>query len=211
MGHSMITDGIIFDMDGTLWDSRKEVCIAWNTVFTKYGLERRIDEAELTGYMGLPMDEIAKRIFPDKPYEDICEMFDECMSYENEYLKAHGAILYPQLLEVLEQLAVSHRLYVVSNCQSGYIEAFFEAHNAGRYFTDILCFGDTGRLKDANIAEIVKRNSIQNPVYVGDTSGDYDAAKKAGVPFIYAEYGFGQVDSSVVKINCIKELLEVIE
>ena len=38
----------------------------------------------------------------------------------------------------------------------------------------------------------MERNGLKNSVYVGDTNGDSTAAKKAGIPFIYAKYGFGE-------------------
>ncbi|MBP5792253.1 MAG: HAD family hydrolase, partial [Spirochaetaceae bacterium] len=57
------------------------------------------------------------------------------------------------------------------------------------------CNGDTGLLKDENIKLIVKRNGLKSPVYVGDTQGDADACAKAGVPIVYASYGFGKVKS----------------
>lgn len=42
----------------------------------------------------------------------------------------------------------------------------------------------------------MERNHLQDVVYVGDTSGDFDACQKADVPFIYASYGFGDIGST---------------
>ena len=52
---------------------------------------------------------------------------------------------------------------------------------------------------------------MKNPVYVGDTQGDADAAKAANVPFIYAKYGFGDVEEFEDKIESFEELLNIIK
>jgi phosphoglycolate phosphatase len=52
---------------------------------------------------------------------------------------------------------------------------------------------------------------LQSPVYVGDTTGDRDSAAKAGVPFIYANYGFGKVDDGMIAtIGAFRELRELL-
>lgn len=70
----------------------------------------------------------------------------------------------------------------------------------------------TGLNKDENIKLIVKRNNLKNPVYVGDTQGDFLACKNANVPFIFAAYGFGSVEAQncVAVINKPAELLEIL-
>ena len=50
---------------------------------------------------------------------------------------------------------------------------------------------------------------MKNPIYVGDTSGDMEGAKIAGIPFVYASYGFGDVESFDYKIDDISELLDL--
>ena len=49
-------------------------------------------------------------------------------------------------------------------------------------------------------------------MYVGDTAGDAKSAKDAGIDFIYAEYGFGEVsdDRYVAKIENFTELAEIL-
>ena len=58
---------------------------------------------------------------------------------------------------------------------------------------------------------IVDRNQFKNPVYVGDTMGDFEAAKKNEIPFIYAEYGFGKVDSALYSINHFQQIQDTLE
>ena len=50
-------DGIIFDLDGTMWDTRKPICEAWNIILSRHEEIHRapIVEADLNDCMGLPM------------------------------------------------------------------------------------------------------------------------------------------------------------
>ena len=58
----------------------------------------------------------------------------------------------------------------------------------------------------------MERNCLKNPVYVGDTQGDYEACQKAGVPFIFAEYGFGATKDNNYygKISSFMELKKLV-
>lgn len=97
-------DGIIFDMDGTIWDSRETIVKAWNDELKAQGIDRVITVSELTGYMGLTMDAIAEGIFPDKKYSETKHIFDKMYERENEYLRKKGAILYPDVISTLKEL-----------------------------------------------------------------------------------------------------------
>ena len=76
---------------------------------------------------------------------------------------------------------------------------------------DFLCFGDTGREKSYNIRHLTDRNQLDQAVYVGDTQGDYNSTKAAGLPFIHARYGFGTVEGEVPFINGLEELPKMVE
>ena len=204
----MIADGILFDLDGTLWDSVDEVILTWNRVFMRHpGLRKPIDRAEQESLMGLQMDEIAAKLFPNETRIRQAALMDECVQEENSYLLAHGATLYPAVKETLRQLHLTYRLFIVSNCQSGYIEAFLAAHQLQDLFDGFLCFGDTGCSKGENIRSIIKKHDLKAPVYVGDTQGDLDSATYAGVRFIYASYGFGSVARYDDQISDLPDLL----
>lgn len=206
----MTADAIIFDLDGTLWDSTPEILKTWQlTLDCHPGLRDPITADELQGLMGLPMTEIAKRLFPMESPAGQMALMEECCQVENEYLKKHGATLYPELVETLTALKKKYKLCIVSNAQSGYIEAFLTAHRLWDLFDDHLSFGDTRKSKGENNREVIRRNGFQNPVYVGDTQGDLQSAMDAGIPFIFCEYGFGSVDHYDAKITNFSELLDL--
>ncbi len=204
--------GIIFDMDGTLWDSAKAVAESWTEVVAReYTPERVITEDEIKRVMGLTMDKLAAQIFPELSESRRLQLLDVCGREENEYLRTHGAIVYPKVEETFQRLKEKYHLYIVSNCQSGYIEAFLEYYGYGRYIEDIECYGNNGLVKGDNIRKVVERNYLTKAVYVGDIQGDYDASMQAGVEFIHAGYGFGTVDANVPEITAFEELPKVVE
>ena len=211
-GQEMEKSGIIFDMDGTLWDSAKAVAESWTEVVAReYTPERVITEDEIKRVMGLTMDKLAAQIFPELPEERRLQLLDVCGREENEYLRTHGAIVYPKVEETFQKLREKYHLYIVSNCQSGYIEAFLEYYGYGKYIEDIECYGNNGLVKGDNIRKVVERNYLTKAVYVGDIQGDYDASMQAGVEFIHAGYGFGTVDANVPEITAFEELPKVVE
>lgn len=206
----MKVDGILFDLDGTLWDAVEGILLTWNRVITKNGQFRPpITRTELEGLMGLPMDEIARRLFPDQPGRVQTALMDQCAQEENEYLAQHGGILYPGVSETLKQLSASHKLCIVSNCQRGYIEAFLQAHGLELYFTDHLSFGETGLTKGENNRIVIRRNGFENPIYVGDTAGDRQSALDAEIPFVFCRYGFGSVSDYDWAISGFSELISL--
>lgn len=68
-----------------------------------------------------------------------------------------------------------------------------------------------GKYKAENIELLVRRNRLASPVYVGDTQGDADASREAGVPFIFAAYGFGNADSCAARADSFSQLPDVLE
>ncbi|TMU87291.1 HAD family hydrolase [Bacillus sp. BHET2] len=201
-------DSIIFDLDGTLWDPVESVLEAWNKATSensklKVGLTRE----HLEGTMGLQMKEIGKKLFPELSEEEREKLLIELSKHEIPHLTNHGGQLYSNVEEVLLQLAKKYKLFIVSNCQEGYIEAFYEYHGLDHYFIDYENPGRTGLSKGENIKLIIERNHLKEPVYIGDTEGDRLAAKEAGIPFVYARYGFGEVDEYGQVIKSFDELL----
>lgn len=204
-------DGILFDLDGTLWDATAPICASWNDLIARHAVPRPpVRQAECRGYMGLLLDEIARRLFPMLEEETRQALMSEHVAQFDRFLHAGGAVAYPGAEEVLSALARRSRLFVVSNCQDGYIQDFYALCGLGGYFTDLECAGRTGLAKGDNIALVVRRHGLRAPVYVGDTQMDCDAAGAAGVPFVHAAYGFGRVEAAVPAVQSLGGLPEVL-
>ena len=199
--------GIIFDMDGTLWDPSENVAISWTEKVRELGYDfPDITQQDVMGVMGLTMDRIADKLFGSLPLEERRELLDRCCDNEEQYLLRHGGVLYPDLEKTLIRLKKKYHLYIVSNCQSGYIETFLEHCGFGEYFDDIECYGNNLKGKGDNIALIVSRNGLDKAWYVGDIQGDYDSTMEAGIDFIHAAYGFGTIDHPVPELERFSDL-----
>lgn len=205
-----MTYSIIFDIDGTLWDSTGVVEKAWNEAVRKAGItNKQITADELKSLFGKPMGEIIEALFPDESEEKRAELGPLCFEYEHAYLKKEPGVVYDGFEEMLWALSEDYRLFIVSNCQAGYIETVLGATGFGGYFEDYTCPGDTGLLKAENIRLIMERNGVEAAIYVGDTQMDADACRKAGVPIVYAAYGFGTVAEPDYVIQSPLELIDV--
>ena len=202
-------DCLIFDIDGTLWDSRALVAEGYNLQLHKEGLDHLFVDAEtLKPLFGKVMTEIADAIFPNIPLPERYELMDRCMETENRYLFENECrIGYPKVKETMAELAKTHRLFIVSNAQCGYPELCIEKLGLADYIEGHMCFGDTGKPKGQTILALMARHGIQNAAYIGDTQGDYEATLDAGIPFIFAAYGFGDPAGFDAKIGSIEDLL----
>ena len=189
----MAFDGIILDVDGTLWDSTPVVAAAWNRVAQSYGADVRVDAERLSGLFGKTMDEIARELMPDMDDDTRNDIMNRSIEAENEDLsKDEADLTYDGVIETLFTLHdMGAKLAIVSNCQKGYIELFMEKCGVKELICDTECYGNTLLGKADNIRSVVERNGFKNPVYVGDTAGDAVASKEAGVAFAWAAYGFG--------------------
>ena len=209
----MKLEAILFDLDGTMWDALDGICMTWNEVVANHPEYRKepISAEELSGCLGLAMTEIAERLFPAVAPAQQQQLMDECCALENAYLSEHGGKLYPKLEDTLMELKKNYKLFVVSNCQQGYIESFIKAHKLSQYFDDIECWGNNKLPKGENNKLIMERNHVTRAVYVGDTLGDEESARVAGIPFIYAAYGFGEAKAPDYVIEEFAQLPQVME
>ena len=187
---------IMFDLDGTLWDSAQAVAESWNEVFRKEDPALPLLTAEdIHRVMGLTMKEISEALQLRMKQEIRKQVFDDCCLHEVKYLYSHPGQLYPRLREILEELrGMGYELAIVSNCQRGYVEAFLHSSGMGDLFLDYEEWERTGLTKGENIRLVMERNGYRKAVYVGDTRKDQEAAQAAGIPFVHASYGFGEAD-----------------
>ncbi len=188
-------DSILFDLDGTLWDATPAMERVWADFFLRRPeLDRPpVTLAEIRGNMGLLLEDIGRRMFPGLTPEESLSVLKDFNADDEVYLARHGGQLYPGTEQTMEVLREKYKLFVVSNCQDGYIQCFYSGNGLGGFFTDWECAGRTGLPKSENIKLMVARHSLTNPVYIGDTMLDYTSARDAQVPFLHAAYGFGTV------------------
>ena len=197
---------ILFDLDGTLWDTTTEIEEVWNKIALEYGFN--VCKEKIRNIMGFTKKEIIEYLFKgDNKVGN--EFIKKCQNEENIYLKERGGHIYKNTIETIKTLSIKYDLYIVSNCQKGYIESFLDYYSLQQFFKDFECSGKTGMSKYENINLILKRNNISKAIYIGDTQKDYEASVKNDLPFVWAEYGFGKCDKYYKKIKDISELINI--
>ena len=205
----MTYESLIFDIDGTLWDSRELVAQGYNIQLRAEGLEKYcVTAQDLKPLFGRVMTEIADALFPFLPEGERYGLMERCMATENQFLHDNPChIGYPKVAQTIHALSKKHRLFIVSNSQRGYPDLCIEKLGLDEDIRGHLCFGDTGTSKGKTIRALMERYHIENCAYVGDTQGDYEATLEAGIPFIWAAYGFGTPAGFDARIDAFSDLL----
>ncbi|MDO4459101.1 MAG: HAD family hydrolase [Clostridia bacterium] len=204
-------DAVMFDLDGTLWDSGDAAYESWIEALKKEPDVTHLPTIDdFHGIMGLTPDNIMLKLYPDLDYDRRTELFDTLQVAENIVLAEKGGIHYEGMPEALKELSENCKVSIISNCGKGYIEAYLASMGTADYISDIECAGNTGLPKADNIKLVVERNAYKNPVYVGDTIWDKESADAAGVPFIFCSYGFGDVPEAKYVVNTPAELPKLI-
>ena len=199
-------DAIIFDVDGTLWDPVKAITDSWNYTIENSPYSYHIEYEDLKNMLGKPLPAFFEKFFPDLPEEEKFAFGTRCTLEENEYIKTHPGEYFPGVLETLRAMAKKVPLYIVSNCQSGYIEALIEVSGIADIISGHSCHGDTLLPKSGTIRKLMADHGLEDVVYVGDTRGDYEACLEADVPFIHAHYGFGDVPEAERQLYAFTDL-----
>ena len=202
-------ESLIFDIDGTLWDSREKVAEGYNIQLKEEGLAHLCVTADdLLPLFGKVMTDIADAILATIPAPDRYPIMERCMETENKYLAQQPCDFgYPGVRETIAELSKHHRLFIVSNAQCGYPELCIEKLGLEPYIQGHMCFGDTGASKGITIRKLMERHGITDAAYIGDTQGDYEATLEAGIPFIWCAFGFGTPDGYAAKVDKFEDLL----
>lgn len=189
---------LIFDLDGTLWDSTKVVAEAWSECGKKYfGPDFSISQSAVKAQMGLMMEDIAKNIASSTPNLEKGKAWaEEAFDFEIEYLSSHPGDLFPKEEETLLELKrMGYTLLIMSNCQKGYIEDYLASLSHPEIFSGHLCYGDTHLPKNGSIRKLLNDFGIKKACYIGDTGSDEIQTRLAGLTFIHAGYGFGKAEN----------------
>ena len=203
-------DSLIFDMDGTLWDNVNYYVTAWNNGLGKTGHSERVTRADLLGQMGKEIGQMMNAIVPESTEQKRTELMYAVFDAYDE-LVASGNLqptIFPDVLTGLEKLKEKYKLFLLSNCEEGGLVKFMKYTGTEEIFTDYQEYGQNFLPKSKNIKLLIERNNLKSTIYIGDTLSDGRETRKAGIPFGFVSYGFGNTDDYDVKFDSFGELVE---
>jgi len=202
---------IIFDLDGTLWETTDITYESANEIMRKHNINHEITKEVIAKSMGCSSQETAKNYMPNLDENTRMDLFEEMNILNSKKLLNKGGNLYTNLEEVLDRLKKKYKLAIVSNCGANYIESFLETSKLEKYFDDFIAASKLKISKGEAIKKVMERNNIKNAIYVGDTLKDYEATKIANIEFIHAKYGFERELNFKYSIDDIIELPGILE
>ena len=204
---------LIFDIDGTLWDTRAISVRGYNKAMDEFGRPDLYVTAEyLATLFGRTGPEIADIVFADFPPEKRMDLFNRVLELED--IELHNDPCqedFPGVRDTLRALYGQYRLFVVSNCDCGYPELMMDKLGLADIFEGHMCHGDTHLPKGDTILALMERHGIEDAVYIGDTQGDLVASRKADIPFIYCSYGFGTPTEWDARLDNFSQLPDVLK
>ncbi len=202
---------IIFDLDGTLWDTRDATYEAASIVGKRHPEMKKITKARIESVMGLKLPDAAKKYMPYLDLNTAIDYTNEIIAETINIIKIKGAKLYDGVEDVIKELSKDHKLGIVTNNNDNYVKSFLKTSKLSKYFIDYIGTASYGITKGEAIKQLAKRNHKMHSFYVGDIKKDKIATSEAGMIFIHAKYGFEPEIVSRYHINDIKELTELIK
>ena len=218
MGKLTKPEAMLFDLDGTLFQSESILIPAYDKTFAtlrEMGLhEGDVPPVErMLACLGMLLDAIWDRIWPGMPEETKRVADSLLMHYQLEALQTGLGKLYPGVLETLRAChEAGVKLFVASNGQEDYVAQVVDVLGISPLFTDLY---SAGKYKTASKVDLVRmlmdRHGLQTAWMVGDRSSDVEAGVANGLVVIgcaYAAFGdASELDGSTVIIDDFRQLL----
>ena len=203
---------IIFDLDGTLWDTADATYQIVNDYLKNNNYSFEVSRDVIVENMGYEFDVCAEHYFPKLEKKDALELLEKIYQEEEKMLEEGLVIgkVFPNVEETFEKLSKKYTLCIVSNCSSkSYIKSFIKTAHVEEYVTDYVAASNFFISKAEAIRKIKNKYQAEKVIYVGDTLKDQISAVDAGGVFVCAKYGFGEDVVTKYSIEDIREISSV--
>ena len=184
----------VFDLDGTLVDSRRDLANAANALVAARG-GRPLPEEAIAGMVGEGAAVLVRRVLAASGLDvESPGALPQFLDLYDQRLLQH-TVPYDGIVEMLEALSRRLRLAVLTNKPQAHTERLLDALDLSRYFRDVIG-GDTpfGRKPaPSGLEELARRANglLAETTMVGDSPIDLQTARAAGCACILVSYGFG--------------------
>jgi phosphoglycolate phosphatase len=182
---------IIFDLDGTLVNTIRDITDALNFALTSVG-RKTITVDEARHLVGEGITRLIEKIVGDNMVTERDRIIKEFLSYYGEHL-VEFSYVYPNVRETLEVLK-EYRKAVISNKRESLSKQLLDRLDLLRYF-DIVVGGDTAPERKPSpvpVRYVLEQLGIrpEDAFMVGDSNFDIEAGKKSGVHSVAVAYGY---------------------
>lgn len=215
-------EAMIFDLDGTLFQTETSVIPAYHAVMDQlrkeglYAGDTPPDE-RLLGSLGLLLDDIWKNILTDSSAAVRQRANELLLHYQLiGFREGHGN-LYPDVASTLTSLHEQGiKLYIASNGLEPYVNHVIEHQKLGHLFSGLYSAGGYQTSSKVDLVRILlQEHQLQNAWMVGDRSSDVEAGVENGlfvVGCVYAGFAAsGELAGADVIIDQFADILTLIE
>lgn len=194
---------IIFDLDGVLIDSLPNMKSALKK--TSLSMNIKLNFTQYKKYLGLPFEKIMNKMCIKK---DINKIKSNYSYYSKKNIK--NIKIKKRYIKQLNHLKKDYHLSVFTSKDRVRTQAIL---NKYKFFNFIVTSDDVekGKPYPEGIFKILKKHKTtkKNCVYIGDSIYDYLAAKKAGINYLHAKWGYEKNLKKIYKIKKISNFLEI--
>ncbi|MDX1770649.1 MAG: HAD hydrolase-like protein [Planococcaceae bacterium] len=206
---------MIFDMDGTLFQTNKILEISLEDTFDNLRSQNRWNkETPLKKYqeiMGVPLPVVWETLLPNATNE----WRESANAFFHERLIANinegkGA-LYPNTIELFRYLKIiGHSLFIASNGQTEYLKAIVSYYGLNQWVTETFSIQQIHTQNKTDlVTEIIKLHGITNGMVIGDRLSDIQAAKQNNLHSIGCRFDFSQENELAQADFVIDDLMEI--
>ncbi len=182
---------IIFDLDGTLVDSSRDITNALNHALTPHGL-RELSVEDTIKLVGEGIGRLIEKVLPEELLPRRAEIMDEFLRYYEEHISDYSR-LYPGVREALDMLK-DNPLSVVTNKREHLSVKLLKNLGVLQYFRSIVGPDTTGERKPSPkpVLYACERAGVppSNSILVGDSNIDIETGKAAGIITVAVPYGY---------------------
>jgi phosphoglycolate phosphatase len=185
----------VFDLDGTLVDSRRDISDAANALLTACGAEPLAEEV-IGRMVGDGAATLVARAFEYSGIAQPPDALARFLALYDQRLLNHTRP-YPGMPAVLEMLALRAKLAVLTNKPIAATRRILGGLDLARYFPDDVVIGGDGRFarkpEPAGLLHLIDQAGLgaESALLVGDSIIDWRVARAASTPVCLAQYGFG--------------------
>lgn len=187
---------LVFDLDGTLVDSRRDLAAAVNRTREDYGLDP-LPVDEVVALVGYGAEHLIRRATDDLGADRVAEALRCFFRHYRRHL-LDTTRPYPGVVDMLETLGARHPLAILTNKPESFSREILAGLELSRYF-DHLLGGDslsTRKPDPEGLLELARRLGVETArlLLVGDSRVDAGTAHAAGVPFAFVTWGFADAE-----------------